>query len=217
MPISSRSAVSTAIALSLCLGLAACGTTQGNSSLYSTKQPVVTRDNYTLDLATAANGLSVSEKQRLAAWFETLELGYGDRVAIDAPLANAGVNGDIAAIAGQHGVVLSEGAPVTAGAVPAGAVRVVVTRSHAEVPGCPEWSNNSGVTLGNKTPDGFGCAINSNLAAMVANPDHLLKGADGTGQTVVMTSNKAIATYRDLEPSGAGGLPEISSTQGAGQ
>jgi pilus assembly protein CpaD len=34
--------------------------------------------------------------------------------------------------------------------------------------------------------------VNSNLAAMVANPEHLLKGAEGDSETVVMSSNKAI-------------------------
>jgi pilus assembly protein CpaD len=50
--------------------------------------------------------------------------------------------------------------------------------------------------------DGFGCAINSNFAAMVADPEHLLHGAEGTGETVVMSSTKAIESYREQAPTG---------------
>ncbi len=46
---------------------------------------------------------------------------------------------------------------------------------------------------------------------MVANPEHLLQGAKGTGETTVMSSTKAIETYRDAPPTGAGGLPAVSS------
>ncbi|MCP5396232.1 MAG: hypothetical protein H6918_05795 [Sphingomonadaceae bacterium] len=52
-----------AIALSLDLSLAACGGMPDNRSLYSMKQPVVERSNYSLDLRTGSGGLSVPEKQ----------------------------------------------------------------------------------------------------------------------------------------------------------
>ena len=83
---------------------------------------------------------------------------------------------------------------------------MVVTRSTAEVPGCPNWSGQNRTTLGNGLSAGYGCAINSNLAAMIADPEHLLEGAQGTGETVVMTSNRAIDSYRNQAPTGAGGL-----------
>ena len=40
---------------------------------------------------------------------------------------------------------------------------------------------------------------------------HLLHGAEGTGETVVMSSTKAIQTYREAEPTGADGLPQVNS------
>ena len=49
---------------------------------------------------------------------------------------------------------------------------------------------------------------------MIADPEHLLRGAAGTGETVVMSSTKAIKTYREQELTGAGGLPEVSSQEG---
>ncbi len=50
---------------------------------------------------------------------------------------------------------------------------------------------------------------------MIADPEHLLHGAAGTGDTLVMSSTKAIDAYREKEPTGKGGLPAVSS-QSAG-
>lgn len=216
MPIRSNSAAAAAIALSLGLGLAACGDTPNNTSLYSVKQPVVERQNYTVDLAAGAGGLPVPEQQRLAEWFETMNLRYGDRVAIDGAPGSDAVREDVAAIAARHGLLLAEGAPVTNGFVEPGMVRVVVTRSRAHVPGCPDWSDEFATHLDNRTADGFGCAVNSNMAAMVADPQHLLHGAEGTGETVVMSSTKAIESYRAAEPTGKAGLSSVSSQSAGG-
>jgi len=90
-----------------------------------------------------------------------------------------------------------------------------VTRSRAYVPGCPDWSDQMASNLGNATSDDFGCSVNSNLAAMIADPQHLLQGAEGTGETVVMSSTKAIESYREQAPTGQGGLTAVSS-QSAG-
>lgn len=201
-------------ALSLALGLGACSTTSGqmvNHSLESVNQPVVSRANMTLDLLASPDGLAVPERARLAGWFETLDVGYGDRIAIDDPMASAAVREDVAAAAGRYGLLLEAAAPVTVGFVDPGKVRVVVTRSTARVPGCPNWSSHQSGNLGNSTSPGFGCAVNGNFAVMVANPEHLLEGAAGTGGTVVMSSTKAIESYREAAPTGAGGLGEVSS------
>ena len=203
-----KRASATAIALSLGLALSACGDTPNNSSLYSIKQPVVERSNYTLDLASNASGISVPEMARLNDWFETIGLAYGDRIAIDDPMASPAVVEDVAAVASRYGLLVSQGAPVTEGYVDPGNVRVVVTRSMAHVPGCPDWSDKGMTTLGNETSDGFGCSINSNMAAMIANPEHLLEGEVGSGETIVMSSTKAIEVYRDQPPTGVQGLAE---------
>lgn len=215
MPIRSNYALRAVLALSLGLGLSACGDTPQNTTLYSVKQPVVERNDYTLDLAAGAGGLTIPEQQRLAEWFESMNLRYGDRVAIDGALGSAAVREDVAAIASRQGLLLSEGAPITNGFIEPGMVRVVVTRSRAHVPGCPDWSEQFATNMENATADGYGCAVNSNIAAMVADPQHLLHGEEGTGETVVMSSTKAIQSYREAEPTGKGGLPEISS-QGGG-
>lgn len=215
MPIAMNKAARVAIAASLGLAAAACQTPASqNASLDSVRQPVVERANYALDLNTDGTGLPVAEQGRLVAWFDSLDLGYGDRVSLDDGAASPSVRDDIAALAGRYGILLSDGAPVTAGRLAPGQARVVVTRTRASVPGCPDWSEQSTDYGNNTTHPGFGCAVNGNLAAMIADPEHLLKGAAGTGETVVMSSNKAISTYRAAAPTGAEGLPEVSSQEG---
>jgi pilus assembly protein CpaD len=124
------------------------------------------------------------------------------------------VKEDLAALAGRHGLLVSEGSPVTAGYVDPGQARIVVTRSTASVPGCPDWSANNEANEYNATYPGYGCAVNGNLAAMVANPEDLIQGQEGTGETVVTTSTKAIRAYRDRALTGDGELANISSQEG---
>ena len=200
-----------AIALSLGVALAGCGGMADNRSLYSAKQPVVERANYTLDIEAHQSGLPITEQQRLAGWFEAMDLRYGDRISIDDPVNSVATREAVSALAGRYGLMVADGSPVTEGYVAPGQARVVITRSTASVPGCPDWSVKTEANYNNATSPGFGCGVNSNLAAMVANPEHLLEGEHGTGETVVMTSNRAIDTYRNTDPTGAGGLPAISS------
>jgi pilus assembly protein CpaD len=218
MTLRTKRIASTALALVMAAGLSACTTPGGgmtNTSLNSVNQPVVQRHNYTLDLRADSTGLSVPEMSRLAGWFEAMDLGYGDRISIDDPMASAAVTEDVSAVASRYGLLIEDTAPVTVGFVDPGHVRVVVTRSTAHVPNCPNWSGNSNGNLANATSAGFGCAVNSNFAAMVADPQHLLEGAAGSGETVVMSSTKAIESYRNTPNTGAGGLPDVSSTEGS--
>lgn len=203
-----------ALALTLGFGLAGCGGMAENASLYSTKQPVVERATFTLDVATSPSGLPISEQQRLDGWFQTMDLRYGDRIAIENPGQNPAVANAIRELAGRYGMMVSETAPVTSGFVNPGSARVVITRSTASVPGCPDWSANSDMNYKNATSPNFGCATNSNLAAMVADPQDLLEGKKGSSETVIVTSNKAISTYRETAPTGKGGL--MDATGGGG-
>jgi len=211
-------ATGTAIALSFGLLLAGCGGMPTNRGLESLHQPVVERTNYTLDVATGPDGLSYSEQNRVTGWFEAMDLRYGDRIAIDDPQNSETTRSSVEALASRYGLMISDHAPVTAGYVNPGNARIVITRTTASVPGCPDWSKKSDVNLANATSSNFGCATNSNLAAMVANPEHLIKGADGGSDTVVMSSSKAIDNYRKATPSGNGGttVKQTSSTAGAG-
>ena len=209
-------AFAAAIALTLGLGLSACGNFNkdtANRSLYSVHQPVVETSSFALDLAAGSGGLPMPEQRRLADWVEALDAGAGDRLAIDGLVLSDAVRADVSAIIGRRGLVLSDAAPVTTGGIAPGAVRVTLTRAKAHVPGCPEWGERRG-TPGSTTSTNYGCAVNGNLAAMIADPQHLLEGAKDTGNTVVMTSNKAIEAYRGETNTGVGGLPALATSEG---
>ncbi len=202
----------TVLAAALALGLAGCGGVPTNRSMNSVHQPVVEKVNYTLDVSTDASGLEYGEQQRLAAWFDAMGVKYGDRVYVDDPSASSATRGAVEAVASRYGLLLNEDAPVT-GAVSPGTARVVITRSRATVPGCPDWSSNSDFNPNNGLSSNYGCATNSNLAAMIANPEDLIRGADATGSTVVMTSSKAIDAYRKARPTSTEGLSEASAKE----
>ena len=182
-----------------------------NRSLYSENQPVVQRTDFVFDVSTDDRGVSASELGRLADWFETLQLRYGDRISIDEPNQSQAVRDDIGRLTGSYGLLLSEGAPLTVGTVQPGSARVVVGRATATVPGCPNWrqAKNSGAP--NSTESNFGCATNSNLAAMIADPNDLVLGQEGVVAGDAAIASKAIKTYRDAQPTGAGGIKEVST------
>lgn len=213
-----RKTAATALLLAVsAAGLSGCASpgVPINRTLESAHQPVVQRTNFTMDLTAGPAGLSNTEQQRLAGWFEAMDLRYGDRITIDDPLASRATRASVEQVAARFGMMVGETAPQTPGYVNAGTIRVVVTRSTATVKGCPDWGTQSDTNLYNATASGFGCAINGNLAAMVANPDDLVKGSDGNGTTVVSTSTKAIESYRNQQPTGEKGL-KASSTQSGG-
>lgn len=207
----------TAILLTVALGVAGCnagypnGYARPNRGLDSLNQPVVQRTDYVLDLAGGANGLSPDERARLAAWFGSLGLGYGDRVFVDGDYGFGGGRDDVARVAAEHGILLSEGAPVTAGAVAPDTVRVVVSRSTATVPGCPNWHKGDWPEGPSATSSNYGCAVNSNLAAMVADPSDLVLGQTGSGTGDATTASKAIQVYRQAPPTGTKGLSDTET------
>ena len=60
----------------------------------------------------------------------------------------------------------------------------------------------------------FGCSVNANLAAMVANPEDLIHGREGSGVGDNLTATKAVETYRNAKPTGSSGLQDISTKKG---
>lgn len=207
--------------LALTTGLAACaGTGMGSSgpidnrSLYSVKQPVVERTSMTLEVASGYGGLNAAERQRIDDWFDAMNLRFGDQVMINDPATSPATREAVAQLAGRRGLLVSNNVPVADGSVAPGRARIIVTRATASVPGCPDWSHKSDFSLANAASPNFGCGVNSNLAAMVANPQDLVEGQQGTGETVILTSTKAIDTYREQPPTGTRGLNASPTTGG---
>lgn len=185
-----------------------------NRTLYSVHQPVVQRTDYVLDLDQGGDGLSQSEQDRLSAWFSSLNLGYGDLVHVDGSYVAQATLADVMRVTGAYGLLVSQGAPVTAPAVQPGSVRIVVSRTTASVPGCPDFRFASAPGAPVSTPPNFGCAINSNLAAMVADPNDLVLGQPATPGGDAAAANKAVRIYRDRVPTGVDGEVKAESTGG---
>jgi pilus assembly protein CpaD len=204
------------------LGLAVCGcaaqprgnlTPANNTGVYSLHQPVVEHTNYVFDLRVEGDRISEAELERLAAWFQSIGARYGDRLSVDEARGSesASVRGDVARVAADFGLLLGEGAaPVTEGRVEAGTVRVVASRASAHVEGCPNWSD-PGIESPTRTGTNYGCAVNSNLAAMIADPDDLIRGRDNAGRDTSVVAGRAIRVYRERVPTGSQPLPSVTT------
>jgi pilus assembly protein CpaD len=204
--------------LALVTTLGACsGTGYANRSLESVHQPVVRNAIYAFDVMTDGGDLPPSEQARLQGWFDAMQIRYGDRISIEDPsqYGNSAAARTINAMIAREGLLTSSAVPVTSGTIAPGGLRVIVTRASASVPGCPDWSSRYATNVNNSTSANYGCATNSNLAAMVADPNDLIKGATNEGNDP-SAGTKPIRTYRDKAPSGAGGL-KGTSTQGGGR
>lgn len=202
------------ILIALASSVAACNTPQipdmPDTGVASVNVPVVTSADYVFDAAAPDGALAPGEADRLNGWFQGLGLGYGDSIYVDGSYADA-ARGQIGAIAGQYGMAVSEGAPVTTGMVAPGSVRVVVSRRRAVVPNCPNWSRVSEPNYYNRNIPNLGCAVNSDIAAMVANPEDLIHGREALGTGDVKTGSRAVIYYRSTPPSGTKGLQSIST------
>ena len=192
------------IAAAIGLSVAGCSAMGANTSLYSANQPVVTRTTYAIDInSDGPNGISAPEKTRLAEWLNALNVGYGDRVSVDFGdgQANAPTQQVIKQMAADFGIFVAESAPVTAGQIAQGTVRVVLIRSSASVPNCPNWSKTTDVNYNLANHPNYGCALNSNIAAMIADPEDLVRG-NASNALDKSAGSQAIKKYRQKTSGG---------------
>lgn len=196
-------------AIAIGVGLTGCLSNGGNRGLESVHQPVVRVNSYVFDADVSSGILTPSEMRRVSDWLDAMEVAYGDRVAIDdsSGIGARSARDGVAMLLSRKGLLLAQHAPITDGAIAPGRMRIVLTRSSARVPSCPDWSTRSNNDFDSTTTSNFGCASNSNLAAMVADASDLVRGQAGVGNDP-NSASKAINAYRTAPPTGAGGLPE---------
>ena len=199
--------------IALALALPACMGTE-NRGIESVHQPVVQRTDYVIDVNTGGYGLATGERDRLDGWFRSIDLAYGDRVAVDDPTGSDAAKAEVQGLLGRRGLTLTGAAPVTAGTVAPGTVRVVVSRASASVKGCPDWSRPSSPDFTSSTMSNYGCAANAALAAMVADPVDLVQGREGATAIDTVTATKAIKSYRETVPTGKQGLKNERTGKG---
>jgi pilus assembly protein CpaD len=170
----------------------------------------VSTTNFVFDAAAPGGALGAGEAARLDTWFRTLDVRYGDTVFVDG-IDDGPARAQVADVAGNYGLLVTAGAPVTAGEVLPGTVRVVVSRNVATVPNCPNWSSQSQPNLMNQSPSNYGCSVNSALAAQVANPQDLVHGQEGLGVADARTATRPVNLYRTAPPTGTKGLQDVST------
>jgi pilus assembly protein CpaD len=206
----------------LAIGAAGCSqqphalSAANNYSVYSLHQPVVEHTNFVFDVNTDPGGISSAEADRLAGWFDSIDLAYGDRISIDEPRGyeSARARQDVARVAARYGILVADvAAPVTQGDVRPGSLRVVASRSSAHVNGCPQWGD-PGIESPTRTATNYGCAVNTNIAAMIANPDDLVHGREGSGWESAAVAGRAIRVYREHVPTGHDPLPATTTRSG---
>ncbi len=187
-----------ALSVTAIASLSACtGTT--NRGMETVHQPVVARTDFVFDLPSDGNMVLPQDVDRLDGWFESLRVGYGDQISVDANGAYdaSGVLGVVSNAAARRGLLISRNAPVTGGQIQPGYVRVIVSRVTADVPECPDWSRLSQPNYNNSTSSNFGCSTNTNLARMVADPNDLLTGKTGDVAPAPANAARAVGAYRN--------------------
>ena len=207
-----------ALAGAMLMGLSACGAeTTANRGLESIHQPVVSYTSYTYDVMGGSSGdLSHTEAQRLEGWLSSIGLGYGDHVVIasDAGYYSASLREGVANVVARHGLLIEDDDTFQAGQAANGGLRLTVRRAVASVPGCPDWSQTAETNMGGGASSNFGCGVNGNLAAMIANPEDLVRGQTSNSDLATQTSTKAIQTLQQKTPTGAGDLKNIQDYRG---
>jgi pilus assembly protein CpaD len=207
------STVAMGIALSGCMG----GGGQMNRSMESVHQPIVSQHNFTFDVNSDGGELAPTELRRVSEWLDAMDVQFGDRVSVDASAtygANA-VHDAVDELLRRKGLMLSENAPITPGAIAPGHVRVIISRSSARVDGCPNWRTRSATDFHSTITSNYGCATNANVAAMVADPLDLVRGQSDRSNDP-LTASRAIESYRGRASRSGGALPATAGTGGGG-
>lgn len=190
----------------------------GQPQLETSHQPVVGRTDYALDLAVSGGRLAADEDRRLDGWAHNLRLGYGDRVTVEDPAGDApGAYREVAEVVGRYGLLIGQASGITRSPVAPDTIRIVVTRARASVPGCPDASSDAApADWSGQTASNHGCAVNRNLAAMVANPNDLVRGVDGPATADPAMGSRAVNALRAAAPTGNGGTALRNASAGGG-
>lgn len=185
----------------------------GDSGVTSLQVPTVSVQTFAHEVHFSESGaLDPAEVKALDQFLEAISLRYGDRLSMDDPAKEgfARRHDAISSVIAKYGIELPK-EPTPSGEPPApGAIKLIVSRSNSVMPSCPNWSQNSTENYANATHSNFGCSINSNLAAMVADPHDLKSGKIYAGSDPASIS-KAINALNKRKPTGDEPLPSANT------
>lgn len=191
------------------------------------------RTAHTAHYAPGASELSPVERARLSEFLRTSEARPHDSIYLEPA---AGDHLSVARVNALARELLHRGyevspLPPSRDAVRPNSLLVVVERYVATPPNCPNFSKSSSDDHENALPSNWGCANQTNLSLMVANPRDLVIGRDPSlepadaavlpiqryrlGKTAPLPSENAGEAY--TPPASATGGSSAAPTQGAGQ
>lgn len=190
----------------------------------SPKQLEVDRAEYrhSVYFPTDRSAIPASERARLLSFLQTVRPGGRDSIRLEGHADEraseqynlelaAQRNDSVAALLREVGlgdlsisaVAYGEAVPAVPSTGPAAwrlnrRVELVLERYLVTLPACPDWSRKSGTDFSNQPHSNFGCATQTNLGLMVAEPRDLISGrtlapADGIHQA------EGIVRYRTGE------------------
>jgi pilus assembly protein CpaD len=148
--------------------------------------PITVEPSYkSLKLSYSPAGLSNTDAALLRAFVQDYSEHGNGSIAVSAP-ANVDSQGAITWFADQinalgvsrdHILVATHDAPASDARVE---INYVAYQAHTDE--CGDWSEDLAFTLDNATPKNFGCSVQHNIAAMVADPRDLMapRAMDGS-------------------------------------
>lgn len=196
------------------LVLAACQTTTPRTSGVETvKQPTISVQRMMQPVRfDAAGALSRDQDIALEAFFRAIGVRYGDRVSLDDPAASVENRAAVERVLKRFGLLLVPTGPSTGADTPT----VIVSRAFARVDNCPDWTASPYADFEARAQSNFGCAIQTNLAAMVADPRDLEAGKayDGPDPEVI---TRGIKDHQTMKASGFYKLPTTKTGNATSQ
>jgi len=172
-------------AMSLCAGLVLAGCQAGDAVTEDYYVPTAHYERYPIKvekrpvkLALAArSSLQPAQVNALASLARQSRATGSPRIAIRRPSGSgngAALSRDVAAVLVQHGVPAEAIVQATYAGSSKDPIEVGYVRSVAITKECGDWSDNLSTNYLNRPAPNHGCAVTSNIAAMVVNPDNFV-------------------------------------------
>ncbi len=173
----------------LALNLAAClpQTSQwdGNEVVMRNSVELV-RIPHDVVFAADLTSMNPQEIKRLEGFLDHIDLTYGDKIFLDAPVDRQGNMTSHVQSRTQFirnhlqklGLDVADTVSAYGDAPSSNSVKVIVERYVVTPPGCPDWRQKAWPNYANAPTANLGCANQTALGLMVANPKDLVEGQD---------------------------------------
>jgi pilus assembly protein CpaD len=185
--------------------LSACATknngTRDNAGVETIHKANVSFEETSHPIRFAAGKLSASEETSLTAFAAASGLRYADRLTLRVSEPNMATDyrNAINTVLGRFGLAI--GNVETATGLQPGIAMLAVSRPTVSLPECGVHDGPNNFNVNNENQSNYGCAVRSNLAAMVANPADLISGNKLDGQTADITA-KPVDSFGGRELTG---------------